>query len=83
MCKFVSGDYITPGVGCCNCRTYNGLQREVCKSCEKLLHDVKIPDFVEQCDNCGFGLDVPVSRHFCPSCKFVWKKRERKEVKSN
>jgi len=26
--------HVAPGWGCCRCRTYNGLQRTHCKSCE-------------------------------------------------
>ncbi len=32
-CKRVEAPNILPGWGCCQCLTYNGLQRQACKAC--------------------------------------------------
>lgn len=33
-CSALSHPSLAPGWGCCNCRTYNGDQREACKVCQ-------------------------------------------------
>jgi hypothetical protein len=33
-CSKIEHRNIQPGWGCCNCRTYNGEQREACKVCQ-------------------------------------------------
>jgi hypothetical protein len=33
-CQAISHPNIAPGWGCCNCRTYNGERRDICKSCK-------------------------------------------------
>lgn len=34
MCKIVEGSpFVLPGWGCCECHTYNGAQRDACRSC--------------------------------------------------
>jgi hypothetical protein len=33
MCTKVNHPNILPGYGCCKCNTYNGNQRESCKTC--------------------------------------------------
>jgi hypothetical protein len=68
MCQFIHESNVMPGVGCCNCRAYNGLQRELCKNCRHILHDVEIPDSVGQCVDCGFGWPADLPMEICPSC---------------
>lgn len=35
-CKTISSEFVAPGWGCCECHTYNGLQRHKCKFCGHL-----------------------------------------------
>lgn len=32
-CGHVRLEHVVPGWGCCQCRTYNGYQREACRAC--------------------------------------------------
>jgi hypothetical protein len=32
-CRHVRGSHVVPGWGCCQCRCYNGYQRQVCRHC--------------------------------------------------
>ena len=32
-CKHVRGSFLVPGWGCCQCRSYNGYQRPLCRYC--------------------------------------------------
>lgn len=57
MCAYFDAENVTPGWGCCSCRTYNGLQRQECKVCQKApCRDIVVPDYVVVCDGCGLGL---------------------------
>jgi hypothetical protein len=44
-----------PGWGCCKCRVYNGLQRELCKSCgHNCCNEEKpLPEKFGLCNECG------------------------------
>lgn len=70
MCSYAEGTHVAPGSGCCQCRTYNGLQRAVCRGCGRLLCGVELPAGVRRC-SCGFGF---LEEHrsalgtFCPIC---------------
>lgn len=35
-CAHVRADHVVPGWGCCQCRAYNGYQREICRACGHL-----------------------------------------------
>src|SRR5436190_21120713 len=71
MCKFIEASMVMPGIGCCRCSVYNGLQRKACKSCKTEFCEVEIPDRVQRCPTCTFGwprsFRLPMDR--CPSCK--------------
>ena len=41
-CTDLKHPNIQPGWGCCNCRTYNGEQREACKVCQHKRCDKNI-----------------------------------------
>lgn len=69
MCKYISGEFVMPGWGCCNCNTYNGLQRKECKFCDTPRHGVVVPENVVVCSDCGFGDDGHMK--FCPICGSV------------
>lgn len=45
MCDFISDEYVVAGVICCQCKTYNGLQRVNCKviTCNNVLHKDQVP----------------------------------------
>jgi len=34
---------------------YNGLQRPTCRNCQKERCELKIPENIVQCEDCGFG----------------------------
>jgi hypothetical protein len=82
VCEFISTENIAPGWGCCRCRVYNGLQRVLCRMCWEERHEIKVPDDVVQCSNCGFGgikgkpfksnLAGQDFRGVCPSCGSTW-----------
>lgn len=40
VCQAISHPSLQPGWGCCQCRTYNGEQRHVCKVCKHQRCDV-------------------------------------------
>lgn len=67
MCDFIQETYVMPGWGCCECRTYNGLQRINCKICGRSSCGVDVPSSVNRCDNCGFGFTIE-KIEICPSC---------------
>jgi hypothetical protein len=54
-CKFVPGTaYLLPGWGCCQCLTYNGLQRDACKICgHPCCTEKPRPDEFGLCNECG------------------------------
>lgn len=54
-CKFISGENVMPGWGCCECRSYNGLQRRICGNCGHIPCNVVLPMPHEfgMCDDCG------------------------------
>ena len=54
-CKVIGpSDVLLPGWGCCQCRTYNGLQRDFCKRCghECCVAKPKAEQF-GLCNECG------------------------------
>jgi hypothetical protein len=58
-CEFIAGDSnLLPGWGCCECRTYNGLQRDQCKRCGHACCVAKpLPEKFGLCNECGVPLD--------------------------
>lgn len=45
---------VLPGWGCCECHTYNGLQRDRCKMCGHVCCVEKpLPETVGLCNTCG------------------------------
>ncbi len=61
---------LAPGWACCRCKVYNGLQREVCKSCKQAHHGFTIPDSISRCPSCRFGYDTKTMHlSVCPVCK--------------
>ena len=54
-CEFIDGTrYLTVGWGCCQCRTYNGLQRKVCKRCgHPPCIELPKPEKFGLCNECG------------------------------
>ena len=45
---------VLPGWGCCQCRTYNGLQRSRCKICGHECCTAKpLPEKFGLCNECG------------------------------
>lgn len=70
MCQYVEGDYVTPGFGCCQCKTYNGLQRVVCKNCGRKPCSIVVPPHVLKCTRCGFALSKQdwAKKDVCPAC---------------
>lgn len=58
MCNYIEDTNVHPGWGCCRCRSYNGLQRDVCgrcgaPPCESLA--AEIPSDLLRCPECGLG----------------------------
>ena len=51
MCLLIEGNpLLMDGWGCCRCRTYNGLHRDLCKFCGEPHHPlgtVETPDIIE------------------------------------
>ena len=86
MCEYISSEFFMPGYGCCKCGTYNGLQRDKCKNCKEVHHELMIPDDVVRCPLCGFGMiknqDIVGDligrdlRGKCPNCLFNRKRNE-------
>ena len=54
-CKFVEPDkFVMAGWGCCQCKTYNGLQRKDCKRCgHKPCVELPLPEKYDLCNECG------------------------------
>lgn len=54
-CQFIEeSKFVLPGWGCCQCHTYNGLQRKVCKLCgHKPCIELPKPSQFGLCDECG------------------------------
>lgn len=78
MCKFVAGEFVAPGIGCCKCKAYNGLQREQCKMCRHVFCAVEIPPEVNRCLDCGWGWigEMPKANllgpiNGCPCCAAI------------
>jgi hypothetical protein len=45
---------VLPGWGCCQCRVYNGLQRDICRSCpHRCCIEKPKPHEFGLCDECG------------------------------
>lgn len=45
---------VMPGWGCCECRTYNGLQRDQCKRCgHPCCTEKPLPEKFGLCNKCG------------------------------
>lgn len=57
-CEFVPMQrYVMVGWGCCQCRSYNGLQRKVCKRCGHApCITLPQPSEFNLCDECGIPL---------------------------
>lgn len=55
MCNYIEDTNVMPGYICCICKTYNGLQREYCRACDRPHHKLLIPDTVAQCPFCEAG----------------------------
>lgn len=69
MCDYISTPNVAPGWGCCRCKSYNGLQRPVCRVCHEEAHTYLVPDTVVLC-TCGAGFEpeqTPASGR-CPNC---------------
>lgn len=83
MCSFVEAPNVMPGYGCCRCRTYNGLQRAVCKACGVPPCAFAVPPNVKRCTGCGFGYraadllgrvlgrTVTIAEAGCPAAQLV------------
>lgn len=69
MCDFIQDTHVMPGYVCCSCRTYNGLQRRICKACGNHSHAVEIPDGVKPCPRCGAGYPDELPPR-CLACSF-------------
>jgi hypothetical protein len=87
MCEFVSTDRVMPGIGCCRCRTYNGLQRPVCARCGEPFHAVEIPPEVNRCPDCGWGWIGELPKRSlvqtfdgCPCCAAIKKEKEYEQA---
>lgn len=45
---------IVPGWGCCQCRSYNGLQRHTCRVCNhRCCVEKPLPEKFGLCNECG------------------------------
>jgi len=55
MCELITeSKYLLPGWGCCKCHTYNGLQRNECKSCgHACCAEKPKPEQFGLCNECG------------------------------
>ena len=40
-CQAIDHPNVSPGWGCCGCRTYNGEHRDICKFCKHLRCDLE------------------------------------------
>lgn len=70
MCTYVEAPSVLPGYGCCGCHCYNGLQRDVCRVCEKKPCAIEIPPTVARCAECGFGYRQAEDQFtVCPVCR--------------
>lgn len=50
----INSKHVMPGWGCCKCRTYNGIQRESCRSCNhKCCVEKPKPETFGMCNVCG------------------------------
>jgi hypothetical protein len=52
---------VLQGWGCCQCRTYNGLQRAFCKMCDHICCNPEKPkpEAYGLCPTCGVPAGVP------------------------
>lgn len=55
MCKYLESEHVWPGLDCCTCQTYNGLQRDKCRACGVVFCSDAIPADVKRCEECGAG----------------------------
>lgn len=60
VCTLILSKYVLPGWGCCQCHTYNGLQRKACKHCRhKPCIELPKPEQFGLCNECGVPAGIP------------------------
>ncbi len=64
-CQFIpESKNVFPGWGCCQCRAYNGLQRDRCKFCgHKCCGEKPLPEKFGLCNVCGVPAGTPHVGH--------------------
>jgi hypothetical protein len=63
-CALILMEGVLPGWGCCQCRTYNGLQRPFCKICgHDCCEEMPKPEKFGLCNTCGVPEGVPHVGH--------------------